>query len=1592
MIQTTGKTTIIFNQKPIAKIKINTGMKRIFSILVFAGLCYVAQGQYTFECYGGYLSGADCQICTGQTTARLFNGLIIRQGANVFRLIDCPYFIRQQGNNLIITELIPNPESVTINLLSSGFSTVTGFRDSIACMCARQDSSWIGGGGGSTYYQTWKDDGTALTQQPNANFLQSDDINISLTNDGGNTETEVSADILTNAVNYAEIQQGAANLILGIPTGRTANVAEIPLATGLFFAGGNLNVADRDSLNEAWTIDADDADLEVISNQIVKFQGGGINVTDYVPATNTLIITGTEVDGSTTNELQTIANTSDATSHTATLSNSGGSVQIIEGTGIGLSTGGTGLDGTVTVTNTAPDQTVSITGAGINVVTGTYPNFTITGTEVDGSVTNEGSLTVGAGGSNTSTIVSNTSGSTAVTVSGSTTVLVTESGSTITLQADTSLLATVNDLPGRVDSTFEKTAGGYTNKRTTTPVFRYAPLAVGSTDTTGRINILGVSTIKPGAYMRYLDASVNGFNWLKLDPDAQTDNSTVGSFYGWATNFVGANVPYSSRANHVWRMGYNTAQAGGRIISTDADLHMAFESNFTNVFESGRTKRSWEWHIESQDTVGGIHRLLSGRGSHDGKDGDISFAVDNLTFQPYNSSTPFYSIDWTSQNTNWQDTMRTYYDKPMVGIPFFTFRNAANSAYLKMFQPDASDRLVLNPDGNALYTYANEFIYNTLGTITTADGNPVQIGNSTYKSFPSVLAPGTEVLRLKSNTGGSNQWSTYVNSDNVVYSLPSGSPYFQFYTNSTYLLGANDRIGIGTSPGARFHVRQNANTAGGGFQLSNSDASFSLYQALNATGDLAYYSNGGSQRLILTQGGSLGITSGTPARTLHVTGEARITDLTTDSPTQIVGADADGDLGAITVGSGLSLSAGTLTATATGLSGSGVANQIAYWSGTSALAGSSNLTWDGTTHNVTGKGVYAVGGSFSASSIGVDMSGNMTSTANNVNLYGLRNSITFANAGTQTGNSFRAMYVPTSTASSTAGGHVGAFIEPTNSSPNVTSLYGVQVVATESSASGNLSSRYALFGGLDKTTNNNTTHAGVGVKSRVRDNSASGRWGTIYGFEAEIQDGQNAYGAYISMLNQRSTANNQYGVRIGQTVSGSGVTATNVVGVDLTHTESSSGAITNYYGIRSTTTPAADNNYAFYFPNASWIGHINGSFGVGSGTTAPARTFHNAGETRLGDLVTDTPTKIVGADADGDLDTVGIGAEAELHLTNGTLGTNFHTTISPTSITANQTDYNPSGLATAWVVRLSADDGFRIIRSLVAPSYNKRITFHNAGSNSILFANQCAFSGVTASYRFDFGRDIILFPGKSIEIMYDVTSSRWRLLSKAGIYDDVEHLYFNERLNAPVSGSSGDYYFWDFVSENGIGGVAPVAGRLSGISVNTGSSATGIGYVASKDVFFENTNASGTANWAYCKALIKTPADLSNGTEDYTIRIGFADATGGGGANDGFYFDYNHANVSGNWGCNTTNAGNTQRNNSGIAVTASTNYLLEVFFRPDLTAEYYINGTRVATNDTFVPAGTSDDLLVMAEIQKNASTAQRTLTVYTLQTSIAFVK
>ena len=132
--------------------------------------------------------------------------------------------------------------------------------------------------------------------------------------------------------------------------------------------------------NEAWTIDGDDADTEVISNQTVKFEGAGIVATNYDPALNTLFIEANEIDGSTSNEIQSLTATAGA--GTLRLNLSGGFV----------------------ILN-------------------------------DSLSTNEGSLTVGAGTGTTSLIQSNTSGSTSVTLEAGSGITLSETGNKITIAA-----------------------------------------------------------------------------------------------------------------------------------------------------------------------------------------------------------------------------------------------------------------------------------------------------------------------------------------------------------------------------------------------------------------------------------------------------------------------------------------------------------------------------------------------------------------------------------------------------------------------------------------------------------------------------------------------------------------------------------------------------------------------------------------------------------------------------------------------------------------------------------------------------------------------------------------------------------------------------------------------------------------------------------------------------------------------------------------------------------------------------------------------------------------------------------------------------
>jgi hypothetical protein len=100
--------------------------------------------------------------------------------------------------------------------------------------------------------------------------------------------------------------------------------------------------------------------------------------------------------------------------------------------------------------------------------------------------------------------------------------------------------------------------------------------------------------------------------------------------------------------------------------------------------------------------------------------------------------------------------------------------------------------------------------------------------------------------------------------------------------------------------------------------------------------------------------------------------------------------------------------------------------------------------------------------------------------------------------------------------------------------------------------------------------------------------------------------------------------------------------------------------------------------------------------------------------------------------------------------------------ISPTQITANQNNYNPTSLADAAVLRL-ATDASRTITGLAGGASGRIITIYNVGSFNIALADESASS--TDANRFAIVGNATIAPDQSATLQYDATSARWRLKS-----------------------------------------------------------------------------------------------------------------------------------------------------------------------------------------------------------------------------------
>lgn len=180
--------------------------------------------------------------------------------------------------------------------------------------------------------------------------------------------------VTTNYQFPVEIGNLATNFKASIDNRFKQRLDEVVLSA--IITTGDKNQIDIVNITNDWRLDtnsvstvtiADDAvtlakQASGTANRLQGFDASGNPSLITVSGISTLSagnLAVTEVDGSSTNELQTVASTSDATSHTVTLSNSGGSFKIAEGSNITITTSGTGLDGVATIASTGVSESTT---------------------------------------------------------------------------------------------------------------------------------------------------------------------------------------------------------------------------------------------------------------------------------------------------------------------------------------------------------------------------------------------------------------------------------------------------------------------------------------------------------------------------------------------------------------------------------------------------------------------------------------------------------------------------------------------------------------------------------------------------------------------------------------------------------------------------------------------------------------------------------------------------------------------------------------------------------------------------------------------------------------------------------------------------------------------------------------------------------------------------------------------------------------------------------------------------------------------------------------------------------------------------------
>ena len=333
-----------------------------------------------------------------------------------------------------------------------------------------------------------------------------------------------------------------------------------------------------------------------------------------------------------------------------------------------------------------------------------------------------------------------------------------------------------------------------------------------------------------------------------------------------------------------------------------------------------------------------------------------------------------------------------------------------------------------------------------------------------------------------------------------------------------------------------------------------------------------------------------------------------------------------------------------------------------------------------------------------------------------------------------------------------------------------------------------------------------------------------------------------------------------------------------------------------------------------------------------------------------------------------------------------TLDTSFYSSggapsvIEPSQITSSWAhNWAPTGLADATTIRVDFDNSLPGITGLSATgiSDGERKRIVNDGQYFGLMMTE--HSDSTAANRIRGGGVDFLMPyGGCVELEYDGTASRWRVVSNnfnPSTYPGI--IYSQISPGSVTAGDNADAAFTVSGTAAAVTGINASTGFPGARRLATGSTSTGAATISA----FKGVGSYATARNSHIIAagLITLPGSLSDGTNRYTVEAGMTTApTGTSAITTGCFLRYSDNVNSGKWQLVSANTGTESTADSGVTVAASTSYRYLISLDSGgYEACFFLNGVYVGKVTTNTPSG--DAIGHRVTIRKSVGTSSSLL-------------